>query len=459
MSVRILGMIGDDVRVYRVCCQEHEMSEQELCERMRGDWNLRAREDAGYYVAFGRRNQTEEEFFETGRDLAVGLTRELPRIKTGSPRAEWRALEIGCGLGRLMRPLSAHFGEIHGVDVSDEMVAQAQEKLRDIPHAHVHVTHGADLTGFGAGTFDLVYSYAVFQHIPSREVVLSYLAEARRVLKDGGVFRFQINGLPETAARYDTWSGVRISAREIRDFAMENDFQLLALEGVLTQYMWVTLHKKPLGWRQAILARPPETSARIRRITNCHRSEPVVPCRGRFATASLWMEELPEDCDLNALEVLFAGKPGTPSYIGPPDHDGVRQVNVSLPSDIESGLHPVQAFWLDRPLAPTATVRVIPPGPLVPRLLSVTDGVDLLSGTRIVSRSIKAGAEEFEGPELFAADLDGIRITGVDSFCIDPIPPRYEFNLTVPECIGAGPHRLDLRIGHRTFPPIAVEIA
>jgi hypothetical protein len=77
MAARILGMTGDDVRVYMVCRQEHEMSEQDLCERMRGDWNLRAREDAGYYVAFGRRNQTEEEFVEGGRDLAVGLAREL----------------------------------------------------------------------------------------------------------------------------------------------------------------------------------------------------------------------------------------------------------------------------------------------------------------------------------------------------------------------------------------------
>ena len=55
------------------------------------------------------------------------------------------ALEIGCGPGRLVRPMSRHFGEIHGIDVSDEMIAQARANLHDIPHARLHHTSGSDL--------------------------------------------------------------------------------------------------------------------------------------------------------------------------------------------------------------------------------------------------------------------------------------------------------------------------
>ena len=44
-----------------------------------------------------------------------------------------------------MRPMSRHFGEIHGVDVSDEMIARARENLRGMPHAHPHATSGCDL--------------------------------------------------------------------------------------------------------------------------------------------------------------------------------------------------------------------------------------------------------------------------------------------------------------------------
>ena len=44
------------------------------------------------------------------------------------------------------------------------------------PTARVHHSSGADLR-FSRRKFDFVYSYAVFQHIPSREVVFAYLAK------------------------------------------------------------------------------------------------------------------------------------------------------------------------------------------------------------------------------------------------------------------------------------------
>ena len=56
--------------------------------------------------------------------------------------------------------------------------------------------------------------------------------------------RCQINGLDKSAKTYDTWSGVRIGADEVRKYAVDNDMQLLALEGVRTQYMWTTMRKR-----------------------------------------------------------------------------------------------------------------------------------------------------------------------------------------------------------------------
>src|ERR1041385_6588426 len=104
------------------------MDDPEVLERMRADWNQRAGEDANYYVAFGRREQDDEEFFSTGSDIVQGLIWDLKRV-----RGREAALEIGCGPGRLMRPLSQHFQEIHGVDVSDEMIRLAQARLRNTP--------------------------------------------------------------------------------------------------------------------------------------------------------------------------------------------------------------------------------------------------------------------------------------------------------------------------------------
>src|SRR5579863_1317276 len=155
------------------------MADQEVSSRMREDWNARAREDAGYYVAFGRRDQGDEDFFATAAEVVTSLENELRRVPAAE-RADWKALEIGCGPGRLMRPLSRHFAEVHGVDVSDEMIVLARERLRDTPNAHPHVTDGASLAEFPDETFDFVYSYAVFQHVPSREVIAAYMRETHR---------------------------------------------------------------------------------------------------------------------------------------------------------------------------------------------------------------------------------------------------------------------------------------
>jgi SAM-dependent methyltransferase len=429
-----------------------------ICAQMRADWNSRAQEDAHYYVAFGRRDQSEDEFFDTAADLVKSLELELKRFPKEANRKAWRALEIGCGPGRLMRPMSRYFGEIHGVDVSDEMIRLARERLRGIPHAHVHATSGADLAAFADDSFQMVYSYAVFQHIPSREVVFQYLREARRVLKAGGLLRCQINGLPESAARYDTWSGVRISGADASAFAAAHDFQLLALEGVATQYMWTTWRKRAAGWTRGLTPDAAPPPARVRRVTNAHSSEPVAPPSGRFASISLWVEDLPADCDLNSLDVLVGGRKGFGTYIGPPESDGLQQVNALLPEGLETGVHAVQLRWLGSVIAPPAKLRVIPRPPAVPRIVSVSDGIDLLAGMKIVTGFVKVTIEEVAQPESLEVLIDGRAVAEIDVFCTDPRLPRHEVNFTVPADVEAGPHRLDMRLGTRRFAPVRIEI-
>lgn len=226
------------------------MGNSKIFDRMRRDWNQRARKNLHYYVAGSRREQDDAEFSASAADVVRGLRNEIRHLRLpGATAPALRALEIGCGPGRIMRHLSADFTEIHGTDISDEMIRLATERLRQIPHAHVYHTKNSDLSLFPDESFDFVYSYAVFQHIPSREVVFGYLAESRRVLKPGGILRCQINGLSASFPRYDTWEGVRIPAQDVTDFAQRHDFQLLALEGVLSQYMWITCRKQPPGWR------------------------------------------------------------------------------------------------------------------------------------------------------------------------------------------------------------------
>ncbi len=432
------------------------MSDSDVSARMREDWNARAREDAGYYVAFGRRDSDDAAFFATATEVINGLEWELRRVPLEKRE---RALEIGCGPGRLMRPMSRHFVEIHGVDVSDEMIALAKQKLADIPNAHPHATDGASLRQFEDESFDFVYSYAVFQHIPSRDVVFEYLRETHRVLKTGGLARLQFNGLPRVDDRFDTWSGARISSSEVLEFARTRDFQVLALEGVSTQYMWTTWRKQPQGWFAALDDREIQAEVKIRRITNANSSEPVAPSRGRFASISIWVENLPAEAGLHHLQVTVGSSFGTVCYVGPPDNAGLQQINVLLPPLEETGLLPVEIKWLGQRISPPATLRVIPPGPSVPRIRMLTDGVNLVADHRIETRHIKMVIEEIQRPDEIEVFVDGMRVEGLEYFCTDPRPQRFEVNCRLPDEVAPGTRHLELHIGgRRKLPPIAIEV-
>ncbi len=430
----------------------------DISSRMRDDWNSRAREDAHYYVAFGRRDQTEDEFYATAAETVRSFETELRRLAGGKPRAR-RALEIGCGPGRLLKPMSRFFGEIHGVDVADEMIALARGRLSGVPHAHVHATNGAELAQFADESFDFVYSYAVFQHIPSRDVVMEYLRETQRVLKPGGLARLQLNGLPPTARTYDTWAGVRIQAAEIVEFTRAHDLQLVALEGALTQYMWTSWIKRPEGWRRGLEQGRDAGQARIRRVTNTHSSETAAPSRGRFAAISIWVENLPAEVDLSDLKILVGGQPAKGSYIGPRGAAGIQQINAVLAESDATGLMLVELLWFGEPLCPPGRLRVIPAGPVVPRLTAVSDGVNLMSGTRIETGTVKATMEDIARPEDFAASVGGIAVEDIDAFCVDPQPRKYEINFRLPAAVAPGPGVLELRLGRRRFPPVAIEVA
>lgn len=424
---------------------------------MRADWNERAREDAHYYVAFGRREQDEDEFYATAAEVVASVEWEMKHLgPAANPRAR-RALEIGCGPGRLLKPLARNFGEIHGVDVSDEMIRLARERLRGIRHAHVHATDGATLGQFADESFDVVYSYAVFQHIPSRDVVMEYCREAHRVMKPGALLRAQFNGLPQTFPKYDTWSGVRIGAEELKAFTREYDFQVLALEGIDTQYMWTTWRKRERGWRERARAAH-SCEARVKRITNALNSEPVAPAGGRYASISVWALGLPPTADLFDLEVRVDGQAARVTYIGPPDSQGLQQVNAILPKLEATGLLPVELRWFGDPIAPAAFLRVILPGPQVPRVIALSDGINLMAGTRIETGTVKVTLEEVEDASVFHAEVDGVPVRNPEWFCTDPLPRRYEVNFHLPAETGAGSHVLRMGLGRRQFGPVAIEV-
>jgi SAM-dependent methyltransferase len=361
------------------------------------------------------------------------------------------------------------------------MVERARQNLAAAPNAVVSRTNGSDLSGFADASIDFCYSYAVFQHIPEREVVLSSLREACRVLKPGGILKAQVNSLrragdprpdpvPGWSARAgaphsavvvestpDTWNGVSFCGEEIAAFAREQRLLLLALDGFDTQYLWFTA-RKPAG------DEPECGPTLILGSSSTAGSDRVIPRDGRFSSAALWVDLLPRQADLIRLRSEVDGVQTAPSYISERTPVGASQVNFFLPPDSRSGALPLR-LWMDgMPLSPLAAMLVAPSIPPIPRLLSVTDGVDLLSDIAIQSRSLKVHIEDVplaHAPALadeFEALLERLPLKILGAFCVDPLARRYELNLEIPQDVPAGPYNLFCRLGARKFPPVALQI-
>jgi hypothetical protein len=172
-----------------------------------------------------------------------------------------------------------------------------------------------------------------------------------------------------------------------------------------------------------------------------------------------WVENLPGAADLLTLATRVAGVEATPCYIGPREPDGLQQLNILLPDLPRTGLLPLELIWNGSGLCEPRLLRVIPPGPAVPVILSVTDGINMLSGTRIVTGTVKVTVEETREPESFAADVDGQPVRNTDIFCADPMVPRFEINFDLPQGIAPGTHVLHMRLGRRVLGATAIEVA
>lgn len=222
------------------------MSLDDQLEKMRADWDQRARENARHYVNTANTRWTDDEFFASGETtVAEEILTDMGNICQGKPAGGMRVLEIGCGAGRVTRALAKLFGEVHAVDVSGEMVRQAALALHAYPNAHVYQNNGKDLTVVPEREFDFAFSSIVFQHIPSREVIENYVREVHRLLRPGALFKFQVQGDSTLQTRPDdTWLGVPFSERQAVDMAYRCGFDPRYRHGAGGQYFWLWFFKK-----------------------------------------------------------------------------------------------------------------------------------------------------------------------------------------------------------------------
>ena len=154
------------------------------------------------------------EFLGSGEhEIATVLERAGRHVEVDYDSA---ALDFGCGPGRLTQALGRRFGEAHGVDISEAMIATAIQLAAGHLPVTFHLNHDEALGMFPEARFGFVYTSAVLQHMqPAYQ--RAYIREFLRVSRPGGVVVLQIKDrhiAPSAPTRLrDGWRGLSGRAR------------------------------------------------------------------------------------------------------------------------------------------------------------------------------------------------------------------------------------------------------
>ncbi len=162
---------------------ENSMSNSDLA------WKKRGKDDPYYGVlshskfSAGSIEDNTDEFFRTGEDY---ISSRLERFEKhfGELKRD-RALDFGSGVGRLTLPIARRFGEVVGIDISPDMIAEAKTNAKKHSISNVSFIESDDnLTRIG-DEFNFVQTYIVLQHIPVKRG-MNFISRLLDVVAVGG---------------------------------------------------------------------------------------------------------------------------------------------------------------------------------------------------------------------------------------------------------------------------------
>lgn len=161
-------------------------------EKLKNTWEELARRDALSAILTddsrtGRRWNIAE-FMATGDAEVHTVMSHLEKIGH-APDLSGTALDFGCGVGRLTQALARRFASVVGIDISQQMIRQA-ESVNQYPNCRYAAGTTSRLP-FENASFAFIYSNIVLQHVP-RRLATNYLQEFVRLLVPGGILVFGV---------------------------------------------------------------------------------------------------------------------------------------------------------------------------------------------------------------------------------------------------------------------------
>ncbi len=207
-----------------------------------------------------------------------------------------RVFEIGCGVGRIGREIAPIVAAWHGMDIADNMIAVARERLAAHGNVRVSTLDRSRLDPLADASMDKGYCVAVFIHMDKEDFLL-YLQDVARVLVPGGLFYFDAWNLAHPVGwrrwNYEVMQAARNDPRQRKDvarnqFCVPEEAALYARQAGLE----IVLALTDSPWVQMVVRKPGQGAA------------PDIATRGaRIAYTPLWTELF-----AGTLDVLLEGR-------------------------------------------------------------------------------------------------------------------------------------------------------
>ena len=225
-------------------------------------WDARAREDAFYFVDSRLEyNAPNQAAFWAGGDEALRALLGALEVEIEPGQV---VLDIGCGLGRLTRPLAREAERVIALDVSAEMLVRAKKLNPELANVEWIHGDGASLRAVADASVDVCLSHVVFRHIPDPAITLGYIRDMGRVLKPGGFAAFELSNDPTAHRRrrlgkrarlaallgraprgqdHEAWLGTYVEVEAIREAATGASMTLERTAGEGTEFCGVLLRR------------------------------------------------------------------------------------------------------------------------------------------------------------------------------------------------------------------------
>ena len=131
------------------------------------------------------------------------------------PLERGRALDHGCGVGRLTLPLAKAFEEVVALDVSEAMLAEARANAKSEGIGNVAFAEADDRLSGAAGQYDFINSHLVLQHVPVRRG-LKMLERLLDKVKPGGGFHIHLSWRTDRGGpRWLYWASANVPGVKI----------------------------------------------------------------------------------------------------------------------------------------------------------------------------------------------------------------------------------------------------